>query len=55
MQQWMTKSTLLNHIDTHLENEATPECPHPLCHVSLKQASDFQAHFQDAHSIEEPR
>jgi hypothetical protein len=55
MQQWMTKSTLLNHIDTHLENDATSECPHPLCHVSLNRASDFRAHFQDAHFVEEPR
>jgi len=54
MQQWMTKSTLLNHIDTHLENDATSECPHPLCHVSLI-GSDFRAHFQDAHFVEEPR
>lgn len=51
----MTKSTLLNHIDTHLKTYAKSECPHPLCHVSLKHASDFHAHFQDAHFIEEPR
>ena len=51
----MTKSTLLNHIDTHLKADATSECPHPLCNVPLKHASDFRAHFQDSHSIEEPR
>jgi hypothetical protein len=55
MQQWMTKSTLLNHIDKHIKTYAKKECPHPLCHVPLMNASDFWAHFQDAHCIEEPR
>jgi hypothetical protein len=51
----MTKFTLLNHIDKHLETGAKKECPHPSCHVPLMNASDFRAHFQDAHCIEEPR
>ena len=55
MQQWMTKSTLLNHIDKHLKTWAKKKCPHPLCHVPLMKASDSLAHFQDAHCIEEPR
>ena len=51
----MTKSTLLNHIDKHLETFAKQECPHPLCRVPLMNASDSRAHFQVAHCIEEPR
>ena len=51
----MTKSTLLNHIDIHLKTDETSECPHPLCNVPLNRASDFRAHFQDAHFVEEPR
>ena len=51
----MTKPTLLNHIDKHLETGAKKECPHPSCHVPLMNASDSRAHFQDAHYIEEPR
>jgi hypothetical protein len=55
MQQWMTKSTLLNHIDTHLTTYAESECPHPMCHAHLESPSDFRAHFEDVHCIEEPR
>ncbi len=55
MQQWMTKSTLLNHIDTHLTTYAESECPHPMCHAHLESPSDFKAHFEDVHCIEEPR
>jgi hypothetical protein len=51
----MTKSTLLNHIDKHLETGAKKECPHPSCHVPLMNVADSRAHFQDAHYIEEPR
>jgi hypothetical protein len=50
----MTKSTLLNHIDKHLETSAKKEFPHPVCHVLLMNASDSWAHFQDAHYFEEP-
>lgn len=50
----MTKSTLLNYIDTQLTTYTKLECPHPLCHVLLMHASDFRAYFQDAHIIEEP-
>jgi hypothetical protein len=55
MQQWMTKSTLLNHIDTHLTTYAGLECLHPMCHAHLESPSDFRAHFEDVHCIEEPR
>ncbi|KFY79884.1 hypothetical protein V499_01189 [Pseudogymnoascus sp. VKM F-103] len=34
---------------------AEKECPHPSCHVPLKNASDSRAHFQVAHYIKEPR
>jgi hypothetical protein len=51
----MTKSTLLNHINKYLETFAKQECLHPLCRVLLMNVSDSQAHFQDAHYIEEPR
>ena len=55
MQQWLTKSTLLNHIDKHLATYAESECPHPMCHAHLESPSDFRAHFEDVHCIEEPR
>jgi hypothetical protein len=55
MQQWMTKSTLLNHIDTHLKTYAKSECPHPLCRKPIMQASDLRFHIRDDHFIEEPR
>lgn len=55
MQQWMTKSTLLNYINKYLETGAKKECPHPLCRVPLMNVLDSCAHFQDSHYIEEPR
>ncbi|RDL31538.1 Uncharacterized protein BP5553_09747 [Venustampulla echinocandica] len=55
MRQWMTKPTLLNHIDIHLTTYTGLECPHPICHVSLERPSDFTAHFEDVHIIGEPR
>ena len=51
----MTKSTLLNHIDTHLTTYAESECLHPMCHAHLKSPLDFRAHFEDVHCIKEPR
>jgi hypothetical protein len=45
----------LNHIDEQLMTFAKQECPHPLCHVPLMNASGSLAHVQDAHCIEEPR
>lgn len=54
MQQWMMKSMLLNHIDKHIKTYTKKECPYPLCHVPLMNASEFRAHFQDAQCIGEP-
>lgn len=57
VRQWMTKATLLNHIDTHVpevEGLDQKPCPFPLCHISFESMPDFWAHLFDWHSIEEP-
>lgn len=58
-QQWMTKATLLNHIDKHLSALRTSKivlCPHPCCQgKEYKDTATIRRHFFDAHSIEEPR
>ncbi|CAG8151922.1 unnamed protein product [Penicillium nalgiovense] len=58
-QQWVAKSTLLNHIDEHLgsaDSSAAVFCPHPCCEErKYVDNLHLQWHFFDAHSIEEPR
>lgn len=58
-QQWLVKSTLLNHIDNHfdaLKASTTFICPHPCCQErDYHDSSGLRRHFFDAHSIEEPR
>lgn len=57
--QWMTKPTLLNHIDTHLNDMNSSialGCPHPCCeNKEYENHSHLRRHFLDFHSIEEPR
>jgi hypothetical protein len=58
-QQWLVKSTLLNHIDNHfdaLKASTTFICPHPRCQGrNYHDSLGLRRHFFDAHSIEEPR
>lgn len=59
--QWLQKSTLLNHIDDkHMNKLCQPEtrvqCPHPCCrdkHYGSK--TGLRRHFFDVHSLSEPR
>jgi hypothetical protein len=59
LQQWLVKSTLLNHIDNHfdaLKSFTTFICPHPCCRgKDYNDSMGLRRHFFDAHSIEEPR
>ena len=55
--QWIKKSNLLNHIDEHFINlwdVIRPECPHPCCNISLPDAVELKAHFEDVHDLVEP-
>lgn len=58
-QQWLAKSTLLNHIEKHLEStdsSAAVFCPHPCCEEkNYVDNLHLKWHFFDVHSIEEPR
>lgn len=57
--QWMTRATLMNHIDNHLklyQSEEVLQCPHPLCRTKeYKGVVGLRRHFFDVHSITEPR
>lgn len=58
-QQWLIKSTLLNHIENHfdaLKASTIFICPHPCCQEKdYHDPLGLRRHFFDAHSIEEPR
>ncbi|KAJ5302313.1 hypothetical protein N7508_007176 [Penicillium antarcticum] len=58
-QQWISKATLLNHIDKHfdsLDPLTAVFCPHPCCQKKEYQdLSHLRRHMFDSHSIEEPR
>ena len=57
--QWMTKATLLNHIDGHMRTIRSGQkiqCPHPLCQEKeYKGITGLRRHFFDVHSITETR
>lgn len=57
--QWLNKSTLLNHIDMHMKR-CQPgtwiQCPHPCCRNKLYDSvAGLQRHFFDVHSLSESR
>lgn len=59
-QQWLSKATLINHIDSahlaELEQEKMIQCPHPYCQgKQYAGVSELRCHFFNFHSIEEPR
>jgi hypothetical protein len=57
--QWLAKSTLLNHIDEHLESwqsETRLLCPHPSCQRKhYDGVTGLRRHFFDVHSLTEAR
>ncbi|KAJ5675025.1 uncharacterized protein N7477_004959 [Penicillium maclennaniae] len=58
-QQWLTKATLMHHINVHLDqmsSETNFRCPHPLCgERDYGKKNNLRYHLFDGHSIEEPR
>ena len=57
--QWLTKATLLNHIDEHMklcQSEGKVPCPHPCCRTKVYDGiTGLRRHFFDVHSLSEPR
>ena len=57
--QWLTKATLLNHIDEHMklcQSEGKVPCPHLCCRTKVYDGiTGLRRHFFDVHSLSEPR
>ena len=56
--QWLTKATLLNHIDEHMklcQSEGKVPCPHLCCRTKVYDSiTGLRRHFFDVHSLSEP-